>query len=977
VAEQQLQAILRDARKRLLGVSLGGGLGWALVAATLLLVLCAWLDLASELPAAVRLACLLASVALGLTLLAWAAAVAVRHARGPALARQLDRAGATGGQILAGVDLARQYLLPAAPGGLGGGAVVAQGNMSAALARMAVERASRLAGDVGAAAAVPLRPLFWPAVLLSTVAAALMTLALAAPRLAGTQWARFTDPFGDHPPYSPIEFDVTPGDAKVLYGSALDVRATPKGGAVEQLDLVLLPAEAGTASGEGSAGTAAEHVLPMFPEPSGSWRASVAEVTASGRYLVRTRGARSGKFAYDVVTVPEIRDVRFRVTPPAYTHRPPYEGPLPQGGLAGLPGTTVEAWVKSNRPMSGGTARFVPSADAAAAVPVVADAGKSGAGKSDAGKPVTARPAAMALAPTGPNAAEAWLLFTIDRPGKIEFGLTDVAGQASRGVYSAPVHLLRDDRPFVRVMEPRPQSYATPDVTLEVSVLAEDDYGVSRVQVFRSLNDSRPRPTEAAVPPAQPRRVPASVPLKLADYGLKPGDTIRVFARVEDNDPAGPKGTESPVVTVRIISKEDLNRMTMARQGLETLQSKYEQARRRLEALDHEIRKQQEELAKLPPDAEVSKEGQKALEDLAKQVEQAADDIAAAAGEDLPLDLDRKLRQSLYDLAADVRKAGGVFGHDAGQLGLSASAAKKAADQLRKDLGLEREQFEKEATDPIEHLAKIFPLKEDEARFADLAVRQRDLADRMSALKGEAGDDPKLKARLRDLEQEQRQLREELRDLLQDVDDHVQALPSDPKLDGLRQAAEAFAKAVRESDAAQQMNASETSLSEFKGGDAAARAKQAADTLEKFLSKCKGMGEQAGECLRFQPKLSEGLGDTVEQLLQMEGLGNGSKPGKGMGGGGGGYSARRNTLRNVGLYGSRPRMSKASQSKGGRGDPGANVRAGGQAPDAEAPTATESGGRVKSAGESDVAVPSRYKRKVGEYFQRVADELGD
>ena len=38
------------------------------------------------------------------------------------------------------------------------------------------------------------------------------------------------------------------------------------------------------------------------------------------------------------------RDVRFRITPPAYTNRPPYDGPLPKDGIAGLPGTVVQVW---------------------------------------------------------------------------------------------------------------------------------------------------------------------------------------------------------------------------------------------------------------------------------------------------------------------------------------------------------------------------------------------------------------------------------------------------------------------------------------------------------------------------------------------------------------------------------------------------------------------------------------------------------
>ena len=67
-------------------------------------------------------------------------------------------------------------------------------------------------------------------------------------------------------------------------------------------------------------------------------------------------------------------------------------------------------------------------------------------------------------------------------------------------------------------------------------------------------------------------------------YGLDPGDVIKLFARVEDNDPAGFKGAETPIVTVQIISQEDFERMQQMREGLEALLSKYRQADRRLEA---------------------------------------------------------------------------------------------------------------------------------------------------------------------------------------------------------------------------------------------------------------------------------------------------------------------------------------------------------------------------------------------------------
>src|SRR5205085_80513 len=100
---------------------------------------------------------------------------------------------------------------------------------------------------------------------------------------------------------------------------------------------------------------------------------------------------------------------------------------------------------------------------------------------------------------------------------------------------------------------------------------------------------SRPRP-----------RVYEVVYLQLAAYGLEPGDEIKLFARAEDNDPAGAKGAESPVATVRIISQEEFEKLVRAREGLELLQSKYQQARRRLESLAAEA----EELQKKGTDKE-------------------------------------------------------------------------------------------------------------------------------------------------------------------------------------------------------------------------------------------------------------------------------------------------------------------------------------------------------------------------------------
>jgi len=955
---QSLHDGLLALRRRAVAIGTAAAALYGLLAALALLLACMWLDLALDLPSGVRTLCGVAALALGIGLLGRLALAARQAGALASVARRVDQVANGRGQVLAGVDLMLHQQTYR-----GSAAIPATAATTAGLAQIAVERAAALASKVSAETAAPLRPLARPGGILASILLLAAIIALAAPRLASTQLLRFADPFGDHPPYSRVVFSVEPGDTKIVYGGGVEIRATAEGGTVENADLVL----------GGSQPGGAEEALPMFPEPGGKWRATVASVTEPVRYYVRTRGARSRKYGIEVITVPKLESVRFRITPPAYTNRPPYEGPLPQGGIAGLAGTKVELWASSNRPLSGGTLEFNPDA-AAANPPTSAATSTAPSSTKSATQPAAPTPSSLALAPTSPRAAEATGSFVIGAAGKIRVKVTDVAGQASNETFAASVTVLPDERPFVRMTEPRPDSFATPDVTLPVALTGEDDYGVTRVQLYRSLNDSRSRPQDMPAPAPPPTRLPAAVGLPLAEYGLKPGDVIKLFGRVEDNDPAGAKGSESPVVVVRIISQEQMRRMQLTRDALDVLVSKYEQAARRMEAMDAEIQKLIEQAAKLDPDSQLDAEKMKQIKEMAEKLQEAAEAVKKSAKDDLPFDLDKHLTKQLDDAAKQLDYNASDFEALARQKNLSAGQAKAAMEELRKRLGVQRQQFQKEATEPLEHLEKVFPLKEDEARFVDLYQRQRDLEQRMNSLAAEqqkGGDDPRLKARMRDLEDEQRRLREELKSLVDDVENHAAGLPEDKRLDDLRNTARAFADAVRRSGAAEKMADAEQSLSEFAGKNAHDDAKAAADILEKFVSKCQSMGEQASQCLKFQPGLSEGLGNTVEQLLEASGQG----PGKGTGAGGG-YSMRRSTARNVGLYGGLPTRSLTAKGGGGKADRGGSADGRGAAGNPGDPSGFDGTEKLRASGQSDAAVPAKYRKRVGEYFQRVADEIG-
>lgn len=947
--------------------------GWALLAATLTLIICMWLDLVLDLASGLRAACAAAALVLAIAL-AWRLVWLLRsRAADGRVAERLDAAAGGRGQIVAGVDL---LLNPAAARAGGGGATTLN------LAQLAIDRAAALAWNVSSTIAVPARPLVKPYVFFGAVLSFIGIAALIAPRLVSTQFARFLDPYGDHPPYSRITFHVHPGHTKVIYGLAMDIRATATGDIVESAELVLESADGKTAE-----------PLPMFPETGGAWRATVANVTVPGRYFIRAEGARSKHFDIGVITVPRLETVRFRITPPAYTHHPPYEGPLPQGGIAGLPGTKVELWAKSNRPLSAGSLTFTPDAGGKSSSPQSPDASGtpdvSGTPDASGTPPVSATPdtsgtpaASGTPAPLAPAAAgsnEVAGSFTIQTAGKVDIGVIDVEGQPSAArEFSTTITVLPDERPFVRMMEPRESSFATPDVTIPVETVGEDDYGVSRVQVYRSLNDSRARPQDIPAPKPEPTRLPTRIGLPLAAYGLKPGDVLKLYARVEDTDPAGAKGSESPVVTIQIISPEQMRQMQLTQEGLEVLTSKYEEAARRMEALDAELEKLQKELEQQGDDEPVSEELKKQMEALAKRAAEEAEAVRESAKDLLPYDIDKNLSPQLENAARKLEEASkGIGEMSKGQPGVG--SARGALDAVRKKLGAQREQFKEQATEPLQHLEQIFPLKEDEARFVELYQRQRDLEQRMHSLAQESGprDDPKKKARMRDLEAEQHKLREDLRDLADDLESHIAALPEAPELDDLRDTAKAFAEALAKSGASEKMGDAEQALADFHGAQAHADAKAAADAMEKLLGKCQGMGDQAGQCLKFSPGLAANLGNTVEQLLQSMGMG--SNPGDGMAGKGGGYSARRSTMQNVGLYGGRPtRASWAARSGGGRkSGPGAGDDGSLDPANDDKNARYGEGGRLRATGQSDSVVPAQYRRRVGDYFQRVADEIGE
>lgn len=945
--------ILQNLRKRFLWVGSVAGLGWGLAAGIVCLLVGVWLDLIVGISPELRIATLILAGAGAAIILVSVVLLFLRDGLPALIASRLDTVSETGGQIRSGLDLSSKTLTFAES---------AHPDLTSNLAKLAVEKATTLARSVPSEKAVPFDPAKKSLITLASLLVVPLAIILFLPRVAQTEWRRFFDPFGDNPRYTTLDLKVEPAGAEVIYGQGLDIHVTASGGLAEDVELVLEPAATDSQTGA--------EVLPMFPESQNQWRASLSNVIEPMIYHVRTRDARSRRFTLSVITVPRIEEVRFRVVGPAYARIPVYEGNLPQRGLTGLPGTRVEMTVRSNRPLSGGSAFFI------------ADSGEQ----------------SIELKTAASTPREARGEFFVNEQGRFSIGVTDVDGQSSIEPFVAPFTLLNDERPFVRLIQPPAVSFATPVANIPIVIAAEDDFGISRLQLFRSLNDSRSLPLDIPISSPPPVRTQEVITLSLGAFQLEPGDEIKLFARVEDNDPhaegeqvradgaAIGKGSESTVSLIRIISEQEFDQMRRTKEGMKMLASKYQQARRRLEQLNSEMEQMRKKLEEAKESgAELSEQDRKELENLTKRMKEESEAFKKLSEQTLPYDLDKELSPQLKEQSEALKK----LAEQMKELSKNKSATKKsAAEELKKmqeQLGQQRKKQEQNANQPVELIEAILPLMKDQAKFMQLYQQQRALAERLESLRQhEDTDDPSVKARMRELEEEQKQIREALEQLNNDILIHAATLPDDPRLDKLRDTATQFAQALSESGASDAMDNAEQGLTVFNGKQGHAEAKRAADILESLISKCQGMGGQCKNCLpSFNPSLSQCMSQTLDQLMKDAGFNPGNSMGSSPGtstGNGGGYSAQRSQAQNIGLYGAQPLYDQSAEARGGSDQ------------DAQAADGTGSAFRIHSesdesifglsdglraAGSGESVVPLPYRRKVGRYFQRLADEVGE
>lgn len=675
-----LHGVLAHLRRRLAGflglmvlLSLGSVIGWTAIAAILL-------DVIVILPDRARA---MAPWALGLGAAATALAgiLGLRRLNEARIARRFEREDrALGSVLINAVQLSSQRSGSAAEEVLRVEAVELGRRRSSGLPAWPVVRRGVTVSGVVAALAV----LSWAGgwVLCGDVFRAVVP--------------RFLDPFGDHPPYSRLRIEVTPGDTAVLYGGQCEIKATAVGLPADKL---FLAARSGNE----------ETQTVMFVSPDRTFFQTLANLREETEYFVTNGRARSRRFKIAIQYTPKITLVQTRTEFPGYTHMAARTANLTDEALCLPLDSRVALRVASNRPLASGELTLTP---------ILGGATKTVPLKTDTPDSVV----------TGS--------FSVTEPAAFTITVTDVAGLVCAEPRKGRVNILPDNRPQIFVLEPGRHAVATPEVSVPVCVQAEDDYAVTQVLWFRGLNKSIERPFRMKLRPlssqAQASSVEARGAFDLRELGVRPGDEITYFFEAVDNYPKGPNLVTSRMFTLRIISVEEYREILRRMAAQKALFESYEKLGawlRRLAERAGELDKMAKEAEKGAPGA-AQEAVRKSAKELAEEIAKYQAEVAQALARGTLFDVEKAFHDTLKG------QQDALDGLKAPLAGLTAPGGVSVKDTRRIAEALaglcRREQAE--IAEPVRLIKAVVRVLARANAFVVIAQRQAEVADRKSVV---------------------------------------------------------------------------------------------------------------------------------------------------------------------------------------------------------------------------------------------------
>jgi hypothetical protein len=686
---------------------------------------------------------------------------------------------------------------------------------------------------------------------------------------------RLLQPRADVPPYTPLQFQLGPQPAVVTYGGEILIKSGITGGKLDA-PVRCLTRDPATGRTDDS---------PAFQENETNYSRKLEKMAAPVDVAFAVGRARSPWMHVNVLMQPKVQDVLLTVQPPPYSGLPKRVFTVGSQSLAALPGSRITAIVTSNRPLSGGSLRL-----------------ESGG-------------ATQEVAAETSSTHEARFSWVLSTPARLTMTVRDVAGTASEPL-PLEQKVTIDERPTVVLRQPAGDVLATPDSELPMEADARDDLGLVRVALIRKLTGFRERAAAETVPPSE-RRHEFGGKIRLAPYGLQPGQTVELTLEAGDTNPNLLGVSVSEPARIHIIDHEQYAQILRNQVTLEEFSARYE-------SMQDALEKSRKSLADLQKAAESG--DAKATEEARQKAHEAHQEAGKRFSEiakDFPIfDVDESLSEAAVEVGAKL-----LENFDALEQLKSANpaAVAKAVPDLLERLSEASTRVAKDLEDgnlAIE-AAKVFAKAHE---FQQIVQQQRDLLKDLQRLVEQLrrGETQAGQA-LADLGRRQAALAAQLRQWTRDLGPMLDGLPN--VFAPMRDEGREFLAAVEHENVPEVMDGAAKAAETGDSRLAASQADVARQLLESLLQRKDGFAQMCRGGGDAPFPLPENLASTLNALMRAlippPGGGN-SGDQSGVGGSGpGGFSG--NSDSGYAMAGKLPRLPVFGPT---RSRPGAKERGG-------------------------------------------------
>lgn len=760
---------------------------------------------------------------------------------------------------------------------------------------------------------------------------AVMGAHTASPLAFNVLGGRLLTPNADIPPYSSLVFEITPAAPEVHYGEDLPLSCRISGAENIGEVVMLLRAEG-----------VPEQTLPIFCDNKGNYTRVLEKVTSpcSVAFATADGRARSRFVPVRVNYSPRILSGSAIITPLSYTGEEPQKVTLGGSEIRVPDGGSVTFSLRCSMPIAGGEGLFTATG---AREPVRVEGVVSGSSFE--------------------------LTMQVRSPGVLEMQVFDANGRSSDSPVRTRLAVLPDTPPSVAITSPEDGAYVVEGFPLDVLVEAADDYGISRLTLYKALAPYRQHglPEDMS---GRPRSSRIKRSFNTLALGFRAGDTIELRAEVGDDNPFRYSIVSTPTTKVKVISGAEYAAIMRMQLSYKAFIARYEAMQQAL--LDADRALEAAENADSPQAREAARAA--AMKSLAE-----AQKLAQSIASDFPaFDMDGQLSQLAGQIADNLQQQQ----HSLSQLNTSMAQAEwqQSVQRIRAALQPQNQQLADQTQEArsVELLARLHELQQ---RFMTLAEQQNDFADLLQRFKQEFGAPVTSQpSRLEGLGQEQSSIADAYRTWLHDV--HTLTAEAD----GIPQLAKAVELLKRISVACERARVEELmeqcvgASASHSSAEAAAAARMAADAMNELLKS--ELSEQSCQDAQSQCRnqLSQNALNTLSQMCNNMGTGNrkgtGNSKGKGATGGGTGFGTSDGTPgeqgqkligpgradmpgRKASQPGRSPRPGKAGQSASQYGDSPAADAASSSRPDDQ-----------NYSGVNTEQVPPAYRDAVRSYFKR-------